>query len=122
MLGQHRLPGVAEDERGESVRGRRSLLEHEQAVVGPHAQLRRNLHDLQACHLLLRQDGVGAIGEEDVGLPACYHTVCDRATSGGGNIVTSSIAMAALEDLKLKKDSGVRAIIEASEVLLGVEE
>jgi molybdopterin-binding protein len=39
---------------------------------------------------------------------------------GGGNVITSSITMAALEDLKLKKGSEVHAIIKASEVLLGV--
>ena len=39
---------------------------------------------------------------------------------GGGHVITSSITMAALEDLKLKKGSEVHAIIKASEVLLGV--
>jgi molybdopterin-binding protein len=39
---------------------------------------------------------------------------------GGGNVITSSITMAAVEDLKLKKGSEVHAIIKASEVLLGV--
>jgi molybdopterin-binding protein len=39
---------------------------------------------------------------------------------GGGNVVTSSITMAALEDLKLKKGSEVHVIVKASEVLLGV--
>ena len=38
-----------------------------------------------------------------------------------GTIITSSITMAALKDLKLKKGSDVHAIIKASEVLLGVE-
>lgn len=38
---------------------------------------------------------------------------------GGGHVITSSITMAALEDLKLKKGSEVHAIIKASEVLLG---
>ena len=38
-----------------------------------------------------------------------------------GTIITSSITMAALKDLKLKKGSDVHAIIKASEVLLGVD-
>ena len=40
----------------------------------------------------------------------------------GGAVVTSSITMAALKDLKLKKGSDVHAIIKASEVLLGVDD
>lgn len=49
-------------------------------------------------------------------------TAIVRVDIGGGNVVTSSITMAALEDLKLKKGSEVHAVIKASEVLLGVEE
>ena len=49
-------------------------------------------------------------------------TAIVKVDIGGGNIVTSSITMAALEELKLKKGSDVQAIIKASEVLLGVED
>jgi molybdopterin-binding protein len=49
-------------------------------------------------------------------------TAVVKVDIGGGNVVTSSITMAALEELKLKKGSGVHAIIKASEVLLGVED
>ena len=41
---------------------------------------------------------------------------------GGGNTITSSITMAALKHLGLKKGSEVHAIIKASEVILGVED
>ena len=41
---------------------------------------------------------------------------------GGGNTITSSITMAALKDLGLKKGSEVHAIIKASEVILGVDD
>jgi molybdopterin-binding protein len=41
---------------------------------------------------------------------------------GGGNVITSSITMAALKDLGLKKGAKVHAIIKASEVLLGVDD
>ena len=41
---------------------------------------------------------------------------------GGGNTITSSVTMAALKDLGLKKGSDVAAIIKASEVILGIEE
>jgi len=41
---------------------------------------------------------------------------------GGGKTITSSITMAALKDLGLKKGSQVHAIIKASEVILGVED
>ena len=41
---------------------------------------------------------------------------------GGGNVITSSITLAAVDDLKLKKGSAVVAIIKASEVILGVED
>src|SRR6185437_9178183 len=40
-----------------------------------------------------------------------------RVDVGGGNVITSSITMAAIKDLKLKKGSDVHAIIKASEVL-----
>jgi molybdopterin-binding protein len=39
---------------------------------------------------------------------------------GGGNVITSSITLAALDDLKLKKGSEVIAVIKASEVILGI--
>ena len=48
-------------------------------------------------------------------------TAIVRIDIGNGTIITSSITMAALKDLKLKKGSDVHAIIKASEVLLGVE-
>ncbi|KAB2914415.1 MAG: molybdenum-pterin-binding protein [Hyphomicrobiaceae bacterium] len=41
---------------------------------------------------------------------------------GGGNVITSSITMAALKELKLRKGSDVHAVIKASEVILGVDE
>ena len=41
---------------------------------------------------------------------------------GGGNAITSSITLAAVDDLKLKKGSEVVAVIKASEVILGVED
>lgn len=49
-------------------------------------------------------------------------TAIVRVDIGGGNVITSSITMAALKDLKLKEGSAVHAIIKASEVLLGVED
>jgi molybdopterin-binding protein len=49
-------------------------------------------------------------------------TAVVRVDIGGGNVVTSSITIAALEELRLKKGSDVHAIIKASEVLLGVED
>ena len=48
-------------------------------------------------------------------------TAIVRVDIGGGSVITSSITMAALKDLKLKKGSDVHAIIKASEVLLGVD-
>jgi molybdopterin-binding protein len=47
-------------------------------------------------------------------------TAIVRVDIGGGTIITSSITLAAAKDLGLKKGSDVRAIIKASEVLLGV--
>jgi molybdopterin-binding protein len=47
-------------------------------------------------------------------------TAVVRVDVGGGNTITSSITMAALQDLGLKKGSDVHAIIKASEVILGV--
>jgi molybdopterin-binding protein len=41
---------------------------------------------------------------------------------GGGNTITSSITMASLKDLGLKKGSPVVAIIKANEVILGVDD
>ena len=49
-------------------------------------------------------------------------TAIVKVDIGGGNVVTSSITMAALEELKLKKGSDVQAIVKASEVVLGVED
>jgi molybdopterin-binding protein len=49
-------------------------------------------------------------------------TAVVRIDIGNGNVITSSITMAALKDLGLKKGSDVTAIIKASEVILGVEE
>ena len=49
-------------------------------------------------------------------------TAIVRVDIGGGNVITSSITMAALKDLKLKKGSDVHAIVKASEVLLGVDD
>ena len=48
-------------------------------------------------------------------------TAIVRVDIGGGNIVTSSVTLAAVKDLGLKKGSQVSAIIKASEVLLGVD-
>jgi molybdopterin-binding protein len=45
-----------------------------------------------------------------------------RIDIGGGNVITSSITLAAVDDLKLKKGSEVVAVIKASEVILGVED
>jgi molybdopterin-binding protein len=49
-------------------------------------------------------------------------TAIVRVDIGGGNVITSSITMAALKDLKLSKGSEVHAIIKASEVLLGTDD
>ena len=49
-------------------------------------------------------------------------TAIVRVDVGGGNVITSSITMAALKNLKLKKGSEVHAIIKASEVLLGTDD
>ena len=49
-------------------------------------------------------------------------TAIVRVDIGGGTIITSSITMAALKDLNLKKGSDVHAIVKASEVLLGVDD
>lgn len=40
---------------------------------------------------------------------------------GGDNVITSTITVDAVEDLKLKEGSEVSAIIKASEVILGVK-
>ncbi len=48
-------------------------------------------------------------------------TAIVRVDIGGGTIITSSVTLAAVKDLRLKKGSEVSAIIKASEVLLGVE-
>ena len=45
-----------------------------------------------------------------------------RIDIGGGNVITSSITLAAIADLKLKKGSQVVAVIKASEVILGIED
>jgi molybdopterin-binding protein len=49
-------------------------------------------------------------------------TAIVRLDIGGGNTITSSVTMSALEELKLKKGSKAIAIIKASEVILGVED
>ena len=49
-------------------------------------------------------------------------TAIVRVDIGGGTVITSSITMAALKDLKLEKGSDVHAIVKASEVLLGVDD
>lgn len=49
-------------------------------------------------------------------------TAIVRIDVGGGNVITSSITMASLKDLGLKKGAPVVAIIKASEVILGVED
>jgi molybdopterin-binding protein len=49
-------------------------------------------------------------------------TAIVRVDIGGGTIITSSVTLAAVKDLRLKKGSAVSAIIKASEVLLGVDE
>jgi molybdopterin-binding protein len=49
-------------------------------------------------------------------------TAVVRVDIGGGNVITSSITMAALKDLKLKKGADVHAIIKSSEVLLGTDD
>lgn len=41
---------------------------------------------------------------------------------GGGNVITSTVTVDAVEDLKLVVGSEVSAIIKASEVILGVED
>ncbi len=57
-----------------------------------------------------------------IGIDKGKVTAIVRIDIGGGAVVTSSITMAALKDLKLKKGSDVHAIIKASEVLLGVDD
>ena len=49
-------------------------------------------------------------------------TAVVRVDIGGGNAITSSITMAALKDLGLKRGSQVVAIVKASEVILGVDD
>jgi molybdopterin-binding protein len=49
-------------------------------------------------------------------------TAIVRVDIGGGNVITSSITMAALKDLKLRRGSDVHAVIKASEVLLAVDD
>jgi molybdopterin-binding protein len=56
-----------------------------------------------------------------VGIDKGKVTAVVRIDIGGGNMITSSITLAAVEDLKLKKGSEVVAIIKASEVILGVD-
>ena len=48
-------------------------------------------------------------------------TAIVRVDIGGGTIITSSVTLAAVKDLGLKRGSEVSAIIKASEVLLGVD-
>ena len=49
-------------------------------------------------------------------------TAVVRIDVGGGNVITSSITMAALKELGLRKGARVQAIIKASEVLIGVDD
>ncbi len=49
-------------------------------------------------------------------------TAVVRIDVGGGNVLTSSITMASLKDLGLRKGSQVHAVIKASEVILGVDD
>ncbi|MGD9783282.1 MAG: molybdopterin-binding protein [Hyphomicrobiaceae bacterium] len=44
-----------------------------------------------------------------------------RIDIGGGNVITSTVTVDAVEDLGLKVGSKVSAVIKASEVILGVE-
>jgi len=57
-----------------------------------------------------------------VGIDRGQVTAVVRVDIGGGNVITSSITLAALQDLGLRDGSQVCAVIKASEVLLGVEE
>ena len=47
-------------------------------------------------------------------------TAIVRVDIGGGNIVTSSITLASVKELGLKKGSDVSVVIKASEVILGI--
>ena len=49
-------------------------------------------------------------------------TAVVRIDVGGGNVLTSSITMASLKDLGLRKGSQVHAVIKASVVILGVDD
>jgi molybdopterin-binding protein len=49
-------------------------------------------------------------------------TAIVRVDVGGGNVITSSITMASVKDLGLKKNSKVHAVIKASEVILAVDD
>jgi molybdopterin-binding protein len=40
---------------------------------------------------------------------------------GGGIVITSSITMEALDDLKLKQGDGAYAVIKASDIILGID-
>jgi molybdopterin-binding protein len=40
---------------------------------------------------------------------------------GGGIVITSSITMEALDDLKLKQGDAAYAVIKASDVILGID-
>jgi molybdopterin-binding protein len=55
-----------------------------------------------------------------VGIDKGQVTAIVRVDIGGGNIITSSVTLAAVNDLGLAKGSEVSAIIKASEVILGV--
>ena len=41
---------------------------------------------------------------------------------GGGNVITSTITVDSVDELKLKEGSEVTAIIKSSEVILGVKD
>ena len=55
-----------------------------------------------------------------VGIDKGQVTTIVRVDIGGGNIITSSVTLDAVNDLGLAKGSEVSAIIKASEVILGV--
>jgi molybdopterin-binding protein len=56
-----------------------------------------------------------------IGIDKGQVTAIVRVDIGGGNVVTSSITLAAANELGLSTGSEVSVIIKASEVLLGVD-
>ena len=55
-----------------------------------------------------------------IGIDKGQVTAIVRIDIGGGNVITSSVTLDAVNDLGLAKGSEVSAIIKASEVILGV--